>query len=71
MAVIASFIPTGGLLSEFGDSLDNTITTSRDAAGKILVNGGAVAILGGTATVANTSLIQVFGLVLCQPCIVG
>ena len=27
----------------------------------ILVNGGAVATTGGTATVANTSLIQVFG----------
>ena len=34
---------------------------SRDAAGKILVNGGAVKVLGGTPTVANTSLIQVFG----------
>src|SRR5207248_6998639 len=39
----------------------NTITVSRDAAGKILVNGGAVAVTGGTATVANTSLVQVFG----------
>ena len=27
----------------------------------ILVNGGAVAVMGGTPTVANTSLIQVFG----------
>jgi hypothetical protein len=34
---------------------------SRDAAGKILVNGGAVPVLGGTPTVANTSLMQVFG----------
>src|SRR6266540_2528841 len=53
---------SAGILSVFGDALDNTITISRDAAGKILVNGGAVAIVGGTATVANTSLIQVFGL---------
>ena len=30
--------------------------------GKILVNGGAVAVVGGTPTVANTSQIQVFGL---------
>ena len=37
------------------------IVVSRDAAGKILVNGGAVPTLGGTATVANTALIQVFG----------
>ena len=49
------------MLTEFGDALDNTITTSRNAAGTILVNGGAVQIKGGTATVANTGLIQVFG----------
>ena len=61
MAVIATFSPASATLTEFGDSLDNTIVTSRDAAGKLLVNGGAVAVQGGTATVANTSLIQVFG----------
>src|SRR5262249_28272780 len=59
MAVTASF--SNGTLSEFGDTLDNTITTSRDAAGQLLVNGGAVSVVGGTPTVANTSLIQVFG----------
>src|SRR3954462_2411420 len=62
MAVTASFDPTSGMLSVFGDALDNTITVSRDAAGTILINGGAVVIQGGTATVANTSLIQGFGL---------
>jgi hypothetical protein len=46
------------MLSVFGDALDNTITVS----GTILINGGAVVIQGGTATVANTSLIQGFGL---------
>jgi Ca2+-binding RTX toxin-like protein len=61
MAVTASFSPQAGTLTEFGDNLDNTITTSRNAAGQILVNGGAVAIKGGTPTVANTDLIQVFG----------
>src|SRR5215207_7121902 len=61
MAVTATFSPTSGLLTVFGDNLDNTITTSRNAAGNLLVNGGAVAVLGGTATVANTALIQVFG----------
>jgi Ca2+-binding RTX toxin-like protein len=60
-AVIASFAPGTGVLSIFGDSLDNTITLSRNAAGNLLVNGGAVTIRGGTSTVANTSLIQVFG----------
>ena len=59
MAITSLF--SNGVLTEFGDAIDNSIVTSRDAAGNILVNGGAVAILGGTATVANTSLIQVFG----------
>ena len=58
-AVTATF--NAGTLSVFGDSLDNSITVSRDAAGKILVNGGAVTVAGGSPTVANTSLIQVFG----------
>ena len=58
-AVTATF--SNGTLSVFGDSLNNNITVSRDAAGKILVNGGAVTVVGGTPTVANTSLIQVFG----------
>jgi hypothetical protein len=60
-AVTASFIPSAGQLSVFGDNLANTITVSRNAAGTILVNGGAVAVAGGTPTVANTALIQVFG----------
>src|SRR5262245_59141948 len=60
-AVTASFLAQSGTLSVFGDNLDNTITISRDAAGKLLVNGGAVPVQGGTATVANTAQIQVFG----------
>jgi Ca2+-binding RTX toxin-like protein len=62
MAVTASFSPTSGVLTTLGDALDNTITTSRNAAGAILINGGAVVVQGGTPTVANTGLIQVFGL---------
>ncbi|HEY3484809.1 MAG TPA: calcium-binding protein, partial [Ilumatobacteraceae bacterium] len=58
-ATTASF--SNGTLTVFGDSLDNNITVSRNAAGTLLVNGGAVAVVGGTPTVANTSLIQVFG----------
>ena len=53
MAITSSF-SSNGILSEFGDAADNTITISRNAAGNILVNGGAVPILGGTPTVANT-----------------
>jgi Ca2+-binding RTX toxin-like protein len=61
MAVTASFLSAAHILSVFGDSLDNNINISRNAAGQILVNGGAVAVQGGTPTVANTDLIQVFG----------
>jgi Ca2+-binding RTX toxin-like protein len=50
-----------GVLSVFGDSAGNTVTISRDAAGKLLVNGGAITVAGGTPTVANTTLIQAFG----------
>jgi Ca2+-binding RTX toxin-like protein len=60
-AVTATFLPGSSALSIFGDAQDNTITVSRDAAGKILVNGEAVNVLGGTPTVTNVSLIRVFG----------
>src|SRR4051812_35103596 len=60
-AITASFTPGAGILTVIGDALNNTIAVSRDAAGKILINYNAVAVQGGTATVANTSLIQVFG----------
>src|SRR5215218_1535792 len=61
-AVTATFSPGSGVLTVIGDNLDNSTTISRDASGKMLVNGGAVAVLGGTPTVANTTLISVFGL---------
>jgi Ca2+-binding RTX toxin-like protein len=61
-SVTAVFTPArGGTLSVFGDGLDNNIVISRDAAGQILVNGGAVRVVGGTPTVANTLSINVFG----------
>jgi Ca2+-binding RTX toxin-like protein len=60
-AVTATFLPGTSTLSIFGDARNNRITVSRDAAGDILVNGGAVRVLGARPTVANTSLIQVFG----------
>ncbi len=61
MAITGTFSPGSGILGLFGDANDNTVAVSRNAAGTILANGGAVAISGGTPTVANTSLIQVFG----------
>jgi Ca2+-binding RTX toxin-like protein len=60
--VTAFFTPGTGVLTVLGDSLDNTITIGRNAAGRILVNNGAVPILGGTPTVANTATIIAFGL---------
>src|SRR5262245_11241369 len=62
MAIISTFSSGAGLLSVFGDSLANSVTLSRDAAGNIRVNGGAVPVLGGKPTVANTFKLQVFGL---------
>ncbi len=59
-ATTATF--NAGVLSVTGDAANNSIVLSRDAAGKLLVNGGAIPVVGGTATVANTSLIQAFGL---------
>ncbi|MGN6369075.1 MAG: beta strand repeat-containing protein [Phycisphaerae bacterium] len=50
-----------GVLTVRGDVQNNTIVVSRDPAGKILVNGGAVKIVGFTPTVANTKLILLFG----------
>ena len=61
MAIKATFSPTLGLLSVFDDNADDTITISRNAAGQILINGGAVSVDGGQPTVANTALMQVFG----------
>ena len=58
-AVTATF--SAPVLTVFGDSLSNTVTLSRDAAGTILVNGGAIPVVGGTPTVANTTQIRVLG----------
>lgn len=60
MAVVSNYSGLSRSLGVFGDALENDIALSRDAAGKILVNGGAVPTLGGTPTVASTALIQVF-----------
>ncbi len=61
--ISAVFMAPVGVLSVMGTAQNDIIVVSRDAAGKLLVNGGAVPIQGPTATVANTSsLIEVFGL---------
>jgi hypothetical protein len=60
-AVTATFFPVGGLLKVVGDALDNTVVVSRNAAGMIFVNNGAIAIQGGQPTVANTREIMLIG----------
>jgi Ca2+-binding RTX toxin-like protein len=56
------FIAPAHLLTLLADGNDNNVEISRDAAGKILLNGGAGKILGGTPTVSNTASITAFGL---------
>ena len=58
-ATTATF--ANGVLTVTGDAAGNSIVISRDAAGRILVNNGAIAVVGGTPTVANTALSRVFG----------
>jgi hypothetical protein len=61
-AVTASFSAAGALLRVVGEGLDNTIVVSRDAAGTIFVNNGAVVIQGDhPVTVANTHEIMIGG----------
>jgi hypothetical protein len=59
--VTAAFSAADGLLTILGDAQDNTIVVSRDAAGTIFVNSGAITIQGGPATVANTRAIVMSG----------
>ena len=52
---------TLGVLTVVGDAQNNNLVISRNAAGAILVNGGAIPVAGGTPTVANTRSISVVG----------
>ncbi len=61
-AVTATFSPAHGVLTILGNAHDNVLAVTRNAGGKILVNSGGVTVRGGRSTVANTKLIQVFGL---------
>ncbi len=61
LSVTAAFLPSTGQLTIRGDGLDNVVEVSRDAAGSLLINNGAVRIKGGTPTVANTARIVLLG----------
>src|SRR6185369_2937252 len=64
MAVTASLSAAHGVLTITGDSQDNSIAVSFNAAGSIVVNSeaGIVPVQGGTPTAANTRLIDIFGM---------
>jgi Ca2+-binding RTX toxin-like protein len=59
-SIVSSF--SAGVLSAVGNEQANTIVFSRNAAGTILVNNGAVPVSGGTPAVANTNVITASGL---------
>jgi Ca2+-binding RTX toxin-like protein len=61
LAVTASFSAAAGELRVTGDDQDNVIVVSRNAAGAILVNNGAVAIQGDVPTIANTTHFHIVG----------
>jgi Ca2+-binding RTX toxin-like protein len=61
MPISANLHPGSGLLSVRGDADDNAITISRDAAGTILINDGAVPVDGDQPTIVNTNLVEVHG----------
>ncbi len=60
-ATSAHFNQGHGVLTVFGDPNGGTTVVSRDRAGVIEVNGGAVRIDGARATVSNVSTIVVVG----------
>lgn len=58
-ATTAVKLPGSTTLTVAGDNRSNTIVVSRDAAGDILVNGGAVVVHGSTPTVDNVKRIRI------------
>lgn len=58
----ALFFPGIKTLAVIGNPFGaDSIVASRNAAGTILLNGGAIPVIGGTPTVANTDVIRMFG----------
>ena len=60
MAITATL--SNGILTISGDDTANTISVTQDGSGTLLVNGGAVPVSGGPATIANTTAINLSGL---------
>ena len=57
MSIDANFSANTGVLTVSGDNGSNAITTDRDVAGNIFVNGGSTSIVGDQPTVTNTTQI--------------
>ncbi len=60
MSITGTFVTA--TLDVIGDAADNEIEVSRNGAGTLRINDGAIAVAGGTPTVANTATVEVFGL---------
>jgi Ca2+-binding RTX toxin-like protein len=58
-ATTAVKLPDSSTLTVFGDNRNNTIVLSRDVAGRIFVNGGAVVVHGSKPTVNNVKQIRI------------
>src|SRR5688572_15715369 len=61
MPITATYTPAQFNLAVLGTIDPEGIAISRDGGGTLFVNGGAVAVAGGTPTMANTTLIDVRG----------
>ena len=61
MPITATYIPAQFRLAVLGTTVGEGMSVSRNTGGTLLVNGGAVPVTGGTATVANTDIIEVAG----------
>ncbi len=61
MAVTAFFSDQFNTLAVLGDGGNNTITVGRNLGGDLLINGGAVPIFGGRASVSSASRVVVLG----------
>ncbi|MEK7994171.1 MAG: calcium-binding protein, partial [Planctomycetota bacterium] len=61
MPITATYTPAQFKLAVVGTTVGEGMTVSRNTGGTLLVNGGAVPVTGGPATIANTDIIEVAG----------
>ncbi|TBR22314.1 MAG: calcium-binding protein, partial [Reyranella sp.] len=61
MPITATYTPAQFKLTVLGTTVGEGMTVSRNTGGTLLVNGGAVPVTGGPATIANTDIIEVAG----------